>query len=113
MLATRGQAFILFDGRPEHFLVQDGHLVGIIDLQEARSGDAAMDLGVLAVTDPDLLENVLDGYRPDAAEQALFDRLVPFYIFLRRLAAVEWHRQHGDPALARRALRLLADNPFP
>lgn len=82
-------------------------------LQEARSGEDAMDLGVLAVTDPDLLENVLDGYQPDAAEQAMFDHLVPFYVFLRRLAAVEWNRQYGDPALARRALRLLADHPFP
>jgi aminoglycoside phosphotransferase (APT) family kinase protein len=48
----RGHDLILFDGRPEHIIVDGDHVTGIIDLAEVCPGDAAMDLAVLAVTDP-------------------------------------------------------------
>lgn len=136
LLATRGDDLILFDGRPEHFLVSqhslvgqhsmfgqrhsgrldegrlgEGHqeerIAGIIDLDELRTGDAAMDLAVLAVSDPDLLDGVLDGYRVTAAQRPVFARLIPYYLHLRRLAAAEWNIQHGDPVLAGQILELV------
>jgi aminoglycoside phosphotransferase (APT) family kinase protein len=113
LLETRGRDLMLFDGRPEHLLVRNGELVGLIDLGEVRSGDAAMDLAVLAVGDPALLAGVLRGYLPTPAERAAFDRLVPFYLFLRRLASAEWNLTNGDPELTRHALNLVDRTPVP
>lgn len=107
LLATRGHDQILFDGRPDHVLVRDGRVSGLIDLSELRSGDAAMDLGVLCVSQPGLLPGILAGYRPDPTEQEAFDRLIPFYTFLRRVAHAEWHLTHGDPAVADHLLTLV------
>jgi Ser/Thr protein kinase RdoA (MazF antagonist) len=104
LLTTRGDDLMLFDGRPEHILVRGDGCVGLIDVSELRAGDAAMDLAVLAVDDPDLLDGVLAGYRPDAEERAVFDRLVPFYTFLRRLARAEWYQRFGTPAEMARVL---------
>ena len=95
LLSTRGDHLMLFDGRPEHILVRGDGRIGLIDVSELRTGDAAMDIAVLAVEDPDLVEGVLAGYRPDGEERAVFDRLVPFYTFLRRLARAEWYQRFG------------------
>ena len=97
LLATRGAETMLFDGRPEHFLVRGDDVVGMIDLHDLCAGDAAMDFAVLAVDDEPLLRAVIEGYRPSPDEQAAFAELIPFYRWLRRLAAAEWHSQHGDP----------------
>jgi Ser/Thr protein kinase RdoA (MazF antagonist) len=111
LLATRGGDLTLFDGRPEHIRVStqpgDQHLAGIIDLGEVRAGDAAMDLAVLAISDPRLLPDVLDGYRLTSAEKPVFNRLIPYYLHLRRLAAAEYNNQHGDPALAGQIMALV------
>ena len=107
LLGTRGGELILFDGRPDHFLADGDRIAGVIDLAEVRSGDAAMDLAVIAVTDPDLLPGVLDGYRPTPDERQVFDRLIPFYLVLRRLAAAEWNLLHGDADVAERLLDVL------
>ena len=112
MLSTRDTDFILFDGRPDHFIVHDGRLSGLIDVAAARGGDAAMDLGVMAVTDPALLPGVLEGYAPDSEEQAVFDALIPFYTFLRRLALAEWDLKHVDGKKAAKAIALLKEDPF-
>jgi hypothetical protein len=72
-----------------------------------------MDLAVLAVTDEDLLPGVVAGYQPTTAEQAAFDRLLPFYLFLRRLAAAEWNLTHGNPRLARHVLDLIDHTALP
>lgn len=98
LLATRGGHLTLFDGRPEHFIVAGDTVAGMIDLHDTCAGDPAMDLAVLAVTDPDLLDEVLVGYGPTASEDAVFAELVPFYLLLRRIAAAEWEMMHGDPA---------------
>jgi aminoglycoside phosphotransferase (APT) family kinase protein len=113
ILASRGHHFILFDGRPEHFLVNDGAIRGIVDLETARSGDGGMDLGVMAVSDPDLLREVLVGYDADATESAVLHELVPFYVFLRRLAAVEWNLGRGNVATAAAVLSLLNSTGIP
>jgi aminoglycoside phosphotransferase (APT) family kinase protein len=104
LLTTRGDDLMLFDGRPEHILVRGDGRVGLIDVSELRAGDAAMDLAVLAVDDPDLLDGVLAGYRPDGEELAVFDRLVPFYTFLRRLARAEWYQRFGTAVEMARVL---------
>lgn len=107
---------MLFDGRPEHFIVAGDDVVGMIDLHDVCSGDAAMDLAVLAVADPPLLAGVLVGYEPTTEEQAVFDRLIPFYLFLRRLAAAQWHLEYADPAETPRLLAMIeggAEMPAP
>lgn len=103
-LMTGRGTLTLLDGRPEHFVVRDGRIAGLIDLEDVSAGDPAMDLAVLAVADEDLLPAVLDGYAPTREQAAAFDELIPFYVLLRRLAAAKWEHQHGDPA---RTVRLL------
>lgn len=107
LLGTRGHDLMIFDGRPEHILVRGDGRVGLIDVSELRAGDAAMDLAVLAVEDPDLLDGILAGYRPDGEERAVFDRLVPFYTFLRRLARAEWYQRFGTAVETDRMLALV------
>jgi aminoglycoside phosphotransferase (APT) family kinase protein len=97
LLATRGHDLMLFDGRPDHILVDGEEVAGLIDVDGLRSGDAAMDLGVLAVADPNLLPGVLAGYRPTDAERVAFSRLVPFYTLLRRISSAQWHQRFGTP----------------
>ncbi|MBB5868883.1 Ser/Thr protein kinase RdoA (MazF antagonist) [Allocatelliglobosispora scoriae] len=111
LLSTRGRDLMLFDGRPEHFIVDGDRIAVMIDLSEIRAGDAAMDLGVLAVDDPGLLPGVLAGYAPTDAERAAFAALVPFYTTLRRLARAEWFHANGDPADAEPIFALLAAEP--
>lgn len=100
VIASRGRDRILFDGRPEHFITDDDHVVGIIDLADLTAGDSAMDLGVIAANDPGLLSGVIAGYQPTATERAVFAELVPFYGFLRAIAAAEWNLVHGDARVA-------------
>ena len=113
LLATRGRELILYDGRPDHIRVRDGSQVGLIDVAAIRLGDAAMDLGVLAVSEPGILPGVLAGYRPDADEQAAFARLVPFYTLLRRVTRAQWDQQHGTGDELKAALIQLADAEVP
>ena len=113
LLATRGTHFMLFDGRPDHFIIQGDKVSGLIDLEEACGGDAAMDLGVMAVLDPDLLDGIMAGYSATEEEQMLFSELVPFYTFIRRLAASEWNLNYGESSLAKRAEQLISQNPWP
>ena len=44
------------------------------------------------------------GCAVEASEDEMLDRLIPFYIFLRRLAAAEWNMKHGSTEMAWRAL---------
>jgi aminoglycoside phosphotransferase (APT) family kinase protein len=103
-LGTRGDHLMLFDGRPEHILVAGDGRLGLIDVSELRAGDAAMDLAVLAVEDPDLLDGALAGYGPECAG---FESLIPFYVFLRRLARAEWYQRFGTEAEMARVLALV------
>ncbi|WP_158852427.1 phosphotransferase family protein [Saccharothrix deserti] len=107
-LMTGRGTLTLLDGRPDHFVVRDGRIAGLIDLEDVSAGDPAMDLAVLAVADEDLLPEVLEGYAPTRAEAAAFDELIPFYVLLRRLAAANWEHQHGNPARTPRLLEQVA-----
>lgn len=112
VLATRGSQFMLFDGRPDHFLVKGSQIVGIIDLHDAKPGDGGMDLGVMGVLDEELMKNVRSGYECNKHESNILDRLVPFYVFLRRLAAAEWHGRFGPRKVSEAALRLSIETPL-
>jgi Ser/Thr protein kinase RdoA (MazF antagonist) len=105
VLEAQPGCLFLLDGRPEHFLVDGNGAIRLIDVADLQPGEAAMDLAVLELDAPGILTHVLDGYAPSPAEQAAFDRLIPFYIFLRALSAAEWRsRMQGDEASAHRYL---------
>jgi aminoglycoside phosphotransferase (APT) family kinase protein len=106
LLDTRGHDLMLMDGRPDHFLVRDGKIVGLIDVSEICSGDGVMDLAVMAVSDPVLLPGVLAGYGSPLPDRELLD----FYVFLRRLAGAEFNLTRGNPALAGQILRLVQED---
>ena len=112
LLVNRGHHFMLQDGRPDHFLVQGERIVGLIDVHDGQAGDGGMDLGVIGVLDEPLLANMRLGYEADQEETAVLDRLIPFYIFLRRLAAAEWHGKNGSAAIAKQALALANQHPL-
>ncbi|WP_461118426.1 phosphotransferase family protein [Saccharothrix stipae] len=107
-LMTGRGTLTLLDGRPAHFLVRDGRIAGLIDLEDVSAGDPAMDLAVLAVADENLLPAVLEGYAPTNAEAVAFDELIPFYVLLRRLAAAKWEHERGDAARTPRLLEQVA-----
>ena len=86
--------------------------MSLIDLHEAQGGDAGMDLGVIGVADQQLLANMRMVYTVEAQEDEMLDRLVPFYIFLRRLAAAEWNIKHGSTEIAQRALAQANAHPL-
>ena len=103
---------MLFDGRPEHFVVRDGRIVGLIDVHDAKPGDGGMDLGVMGVLDEALMGNVRTGYGGDVEENAVLDAIVPFYVFLRRLAAAEWQNRRGPNRLSQTLVRLSIEHRF-
>ncbi|HEY1488885.1 MAG TPA: AAA family ATPase [Micromonosporaceae bacterium] len=113
LLQARGGQTTLFDGRPEHFIVNGDDVVGLIDLHDVTSGDAAMDLAVMGVDDLDLIAGVLAGYRLTGAERIAYDRLIPFYLLVRRLAAAEWHLRCGDAARTPAMLDLVRSSAIP
>ena len=78
---------ILLDGRPEHFIVDTHGAVGLIDVADLDSGDPAMDLAVLELDEPGMCDAVSAGYQPSADERARLETVLPFYVFLRALAA--------------------------
>ena len=114
LLATRGNHFYLQDGRPDHFMVLNGKINGMIDLHDCQPGDGAMDLAVMGVLDEPLLERALIGYAADNEEKEALDELIPFYLFLRRLAAAEFHANYalGSPKVVEKSLALAYANPF-
>jgi len=104
-LANREGAMTLFDGRPEHFLVDGAGAIRMIDVADLQGGDPAMDLAVLELDEPGILHPVLAGYGPSAVEMERFRHLVPFHVFLRALSAAEWQaRIVGDSVASERYL---------
>lgn len=111
LLLQRTGRLTLFDGRPDHWLVHEGQIAGVIDLHDLQPGDPAMDLAVLTLTDKALLPPVLTGYAPSPSEQAIFDALVTFFVHLRRLSGAEWHLRQGDRQEGLRLLNLATTDP--
>jgi aminoglycoside phosphotransferase (APT) family kinase protein len=112
LLSERDRCLTLFDGRPEHFIVNGSSMAGLIDLHDAQPGDPAMDLALLDLHEPATTTQVVAGYDLTQDERAIFAELVPFYRFLRGVAAVDWLTRigHDLPAKAMRAR--VAELPF-
>jgi aminoglycoside phosphotransferase (APT) family kinase protein len=96
-------AAILFDGRPDHLLVTDDGGIAMIDVEELRRGDPAMDIAVLSLWIPTATPRIVRGYRAAGGPVGThFDERVSFYRTLRTLAAAEWHQdQLADADTAR------------
>lgn len=96
-------AAILFDGRPDHFLVTNSGGIAMIDVEELRRGDPAMDIAVLSLWILTATACIVRGYRAAGGlVGSHFDERVSFYRTLRTLAAAEWHQdQLADADTAR------------
>jgi len=106
-LSTRPGRLILFDGRPDHFLVDDTGRIRLIDVADLMAGDPAMDLAVLELGAPGVLPHVIEGYAPTPGERDAIAMLVPFYVLLRTLSGAEWQaRVQRDDAASERHLAL-------
>jgi aminoglycoside phosphotransferase (APT) family kinase protein len=98
---------MLFDGRPEHFLVDATNTLHLIDVADLQAGDPVMDLAVLELDAPGILEHVLTGYAPTPAELDRIHGLVSFYVALRALAGAEWQsRLGGNTSVIQRNLTI-------
>lgn len=95
MLEGGPRQMTLFDGRGEHIIVSGNRLAGVIDVAAARHHDPAMDFAVLAVTDPNLVPGVVRGWDPTPDEASYLRAVVPFYVWLRRIARARWNAEIG------------------
>ncbi|MEH3075087.1 MAG: phosphotransferase [Quadrisphaera sp.] len=112
MVDGRAGSTVLLDGRPEHFVVDDDGAVRMIDLADLQPGDPVMDLAVLELGAPGVVEDLLDGYRQAEVGAEHLRELLPYYVFLRGLAAAEFHAdvlgdRHAAAALAAESGRLV------
>ncbi len=99
-LVDRAGSQMLFDGRPDHMLVDAEGRLHLIDVADLQAGDPVMDLAVLELNAPGILEGLLRGYAPSSTERELITTLVPFYATLRALSAAEWLANiGGEPEL--------------
>lgn len=85
------------DCQPDHFLVSDDRVAGVVDFGDARVGDPTWDIAVLTMAAPDRLDAVLDGYAPDAELRDHFGRWLPTYRLLRQLGALCWRVENDLP----------------
>jgi Ser/Thr protein kinase RdoA (MazF antagonist) len=95
VLASRTGTMILFDGRAEHFIVDDRGCVRMIDVADLMPGDPVMDLAVFELFAPASQDRVLAGYKPSSTLLAAVGILGPFYRYLRHLAGAEWKLRMG------------------
>jgi hypothetical protein len=107
ILDSRSGTTILFDGRPEHFLLDHRGAVRMIDVADLMRGDPIMDLAVFELHAPGTLGHLLAGYQPSPTELTAGDTLMPFYRYLFHVAGAEWmlrnanHIEAADWHLAR------------
>jgi len=99
LIEGRAGSAILLDGVPDHFIVGPDARVRLIDVANLQAGDPVMDLAVLHLHSPELLNDVLEDYDHPEVSQEHLAELLPFYVFLRALAAAEWHADvlHDEP----------------
>ena len=98
---------MLFDGRPDHFLVDATGNLHLIDVADLQPGDPVMDLAVLELDAPGILPAVLAGYVPSPTDRERIGSLVPFYVTLRALSGAEWHASiDGDRDVVERNLAI-------
>jgi len=87
------------DCQTDHYLVTTGspHIAGILDFGDAILGDPVWDLAILTLEAPDMLPELLRGYRPQASTERRAQELLPAYQLIRRLGSATWMREHGQP----------------
>ncbi len=116
-LDSRSGTMILFDGRPEHFLLDRRGAVRMIDVADLMPGDPIMDLAVFELHAPGTLDHLFAGYQPSPTELIAADALIPFYRYLFHVAGAEWmirnanHLEAANWHLAR--ARILLDQNAP
>lgn len=102
------------DCQPDHFLISDDRVAGMVDFGDARVGDPTWDIAVLTMNAPGRLDAVLDGYAPDAQLRDHFERWLPAYRLLRQLGALCWRVENDLPhAREVAALRERLSRPRP
>jgi aminoglycoside phosphotransferase (APT) family kinase protein len=85
------------DCQADHYLVTTStRIAGVLDFGDAILGDPVWDLAILTLDVPDMLPDVLRGYRPDAATEHRTQELLPAYQLIRRLGSATWMREHGQ-----------------
>lgn len=90
LIEGRTGSLIMLDGAPDHFVVGPDSQVRLIDVAELQPGDPVMDLAVLRLHAPDIFNGLLNRYRQAELDDRHLAELLPFYVFLRALAAAEW-----------------------
>lgn len=85
------------DCQPDHFLMLDDRVSGMVDFGDARVGDPSWDVAVLTAMQPDRLGTVLDGYDPHRELREHISRWVPAYRLLRQLGALCWRTENQLP----------------
>jgi aminoglycoside phosphotransferase (APT) family kinase protein len=103
----------LLHGRfdPEHVLVADGELTGVVDFGDRRSGDPAWDLGGFLIDHAADTRHLLDGYDADKDRAEAFEVTIPLYGGLRAMLAARRAHDHENPATRDRML-VVADESF-
>jgi aminoglycoside phosphotransferase (APT) family kinase protein len=91
LIAGRTGSMIMLDGVPDHFIVGPDDRVALIDVAELQPGDPVMDLAVLSLHASGIFTGLLDRYAQAELDDRHLTALLPFYVFLRALAAAEWH----------------------
>jgi Ser/Thr protein kinase RdoA (MazF antagonist) len=88
------------DAQPEHVVLgTDAAVAAWLDFGDAMVGDAAWDIAVLVLDDPDRLDEVLDGYEPSEPLRARIAETLRPYRVLRYLGEANWLTDHGfDPS---------------
>lgn len=85
------------DCMPKHLMYdRHGNLLAI-DVESSGVDDPAWDIGVLCAFDPDRLEDVLEGYAPDAADERRLRRIIPAYQLQRLVRSMNCNHATGYP----------------
>lgn len=83
-------AFVHGDLQPDHVLVSEGEVTGIIDWSGAGPGDPLHDLAILTLGHPEHLDHVLAGYGRSVDRD-----VVRGWWSYRSLTAIPWLAEHG------------------
>lgn len=87
------------DCQADHYLVTPGssRIAAVLDFGDAVLGDPVWDLAILTLGAPDMLGQVLRGYRPEESTERRTHQLLSAYQLIRRLGSARWMREHGQP----------------
>ncbi len=96
---------------PSHVLVDDGHVTGLVDFGERRSGDPAWDVGGFLMDAIGETRHLLQGYDPDKRRAETFEMTIPLFGGLRAILASRHADDAGRP-IDRDRFLAVADSSF-